>query len=61
MVIHGSFLSSVRMASLAISAYMFVVRLASECPNIVLTVANGEIVRFQMLEDSFAVSQAAHG
>jgi len=49
------------MASLAISAYMFVVRLASECPNIVLTVANGEIVRFQMLEDSFAVSQAAHG
>jgi ketosteroid isomerase-like protein len=28
---------------------------------IVLTVANGEIVRFQMLEDSFAVSQAAHG
>jgi hypothetical protein len=28
---------------------------------IVLTVANGEIVRFQMLEDSFAVSQAARG
>lgn len=26
---------------------------------IVLTVAHGEIVRFQMLEDSFAVSQAA--
>jgi len=26
---------------------------------IVLTIANGEIVRFQMLEDSFAVSQAA--
>jgi ketosteroid isomerase-like protein len=26
---------------------------------IILTVANGEIVRFQMLEDSFAVSQAA--
>ena len=26
---------------------------------IVLTVANAEIVRFQMLEDSFAVSQAA--
>ena len=26
---------------------------------IVLTVANGEIIRFQMLEDSFAVSQAA--
>ena len=26
---------------------------------IVLTVANGEIVRLQMLEDSFAVSQAA--
>ena len=26
---------------------------------IVLTVTNGEIVRFQMLEDSFAVSQAA--
>jgi ketosteroid isomerase-like protein len=26
---------------------------------IVLTVANGQIVRFQMLEDSFAVSQAA--
>ena len=26
---------------------------------IVLTVANGEIVRFQMLEDSLAVSQAA--
>ena len=26
---------------------------------IVLTVVNGEIVRFQMLEDSFAVSQAA--
>jgi ketosteroid isomerase-like protein len=26
---------------------------------IVLTVANGEIVRFQMLEDSFAVSKAA--
>ena len=26
----------------------------------VLTVANGEIVRFQMLEDSFAVAQAAH-
>lgn len=25
---------------------------------IVLTIANGEIVRFQMLEDSFAVSQA---
>ena len=25
----------------------------------VLTVSNGEIVRFQMLEDSFAVSQAA--
>jgi uncharacterized protein len=28
---------------------------------IVLTVGNGEIVRFQMLEDSFAVSQAACG
>jgi uncharacterized protein len=28
---------------------------------IVLTVANGEIVRFQMLEDSFGVSQAARG
>jgi len=28
---------------------------------IVLTVANGQIVRFQMLEDSFAVSQAARG
>ncbi|MBV9643617.1 MAG: nuclear transport factor 2 family protein [Verrucomicrobia bacterium] len=28
---------------------------------IVLTVANGEIVRLQMLEDSFAVSQAARG
>ena len=28
---------------------------------IVLTVANAEIVRFQMLEDSFAVSQAARG
>ena len=26
---------------------------------IVLTIANGEIVRFQMLEDSFAISQAA--
>ena len=26
---------------------------------IVLTVANGEIIRFQMFEDSFAVSQAA--
>jgi ketosteroid isomerase-like protein len=26
---------------------------------LVLTVANGEIVRFQMLEDGFAVSQAA--
>jgi ketosteroid isomerase-like protein len=28
---------------------------------IVLTVANGEILSFQMLEDSFAVSQAARG
>ena len=28
---------------------------------IVLTVANGKVVRFQMLEDSFAVSQAARG
>ena len=28
---------------------------------IVLTAASGEIVRFQMLEDSFAVSQAARG
>ena len=28
---------------------------------IVLTVVNGEIVRSQMLEDSFAVSQAARG
>jgi len=28
---------------------------------IVLTVADGEIIRFQMLEDSFAVSQAARG
>jgi uncharacterized protein len=28
---------------------------------IVLTVANGEIVRFQMLEDSFAVSRWARG
>src|SRR5712672_1540985 len=28
---------------------------------IVLTVASGEIVRFQMLEDSFAVSQMARG
>src|SRR5882757_8172710 len=28
---------------------------------IVLTVANGQIVRFRMLEDSFAVSQAARG
>src|SRR5438093_4252732 len=28
---------------------------------IVLTVASGEIVRFQMLEDSFAVSKAARG
>ena len=26
---------------------------------IILTISNGEIVRFQMLEDSFAVSQAA--
>jgi ketosteroid isomerase-like protein len=26
---------------------------------IVLTIADGEIVRFQMLEDSFAVSKAA--
>jgi ketosteroid isomerase-like protein len=26
---------------------------------VVLTVANGEIVRFQMLEDSFAVSKSA--
>ena len=26
---------------------------------IVLTIANGKIVRFQMLENSFAVSQAA--
>ena len=29
--------------------------------KIVLTIANGEIVRFQMFEDSFAVSQAARG
>src|SRR6266481_8509768 len=28
---------------------------------IVLTVANGELVRFQMLEDSFAVSKMARG
>src|SRR6266513_5955585 len=28
---------------------------------IILTVTNGEIARFQMLEDSFAVSQAARG
>jgi hypothetical protein len=28
---------------------------------IVLSIVNGEIVRFQMLEDSFAVSQAARG
>jgi hypothetical protein len=28
---------------------------------IILTVGNGEIVRFQMLEDSFAVSQWARG
>jgi ketosteroid isomerase-like protein len=28
---------------------------------IVLTIANGEIARFQVLEDSFAVSQAARG
>src|SRR2546421_11975029 len=28
---------------------------------IVLTAASGEIVRFQMLEDSFAVSQASRG
>jgi ketosteroid isomerase-like protein len=28
---------------------------------IVLSVANGEIIRFQMLEDSFAVSRAARG
>ena len=28
---------------------------------IILTVSNDEIVRFQMLEDSFAVSQAARG
>lgn len=28
---------------------------------IVLTIANGEIARFQMLEDSFAVSQWARG
>ena len=27
---------------------------------IVLTIANGEIIRFQMLEDSYAVSRAAH-
>ena len=27
--------------------------------TIVLTIANDEIIRFQMLEDSFAVSQAA--
>jgi ketosteroid isomerase-like protein len=27
---------------------------------IILTISNDEIVRFQMLEDSFAVSQAAH-
>jgi len=28
---------------------------------IILTVRNGEIIRFQMLEDSFAVSQWARG
>jgi hypothetical protein len=28
---------------------------------VVLTVANGEIIRFQMFEDSFAVSRAARG
>ncbi len=28
---------------------------------IVLTVANGDIVRFQMLEDSFVVSRVARG
>jgi len=28
---------------------------------VVLTVASGEIIRFQMFEDSFAVSQAARG
>jgi ketosteroid isomerase-like protein len=28
---------------------------------IVLTITNGEIVRFQLLEDSFAVSQATRG
>ena len=27
---------------------------------IILTVSDGEIIRFQMLDDSFAVSQAAH-
>jgi uncharacterized protein len=48
-VILGSLASKVKQTGKVIETYF----------GIILTVANGEIVRFQMLEDSFAVSRAA--
>ena len=49
-VIVGTFTSSLRSTGREISS-QFV---------IVLTISSGEITRFQMLEDSYAVSRAAH-
>src|SRR5437667_4030426 len=48
-VILGSLASKVKRTGKVIETYF----------GIILTVAKGEIVRFQMLEDSFAVSRAA--
>jgi hypothetical protein len=48
-VILGSLVSKVKQTGKVIETYF----------GIILTIADGEIVRFQMLEDSFAVSRAA--
>ena len=47
-VIIGSLVSKVKQTGKVIETYF----------GIILTIADGEIVRFQMLEDSFAVSRA---
>jgi hypothetical protein len=48
-VILGSLVSKVKQTGKVIETYF----------GIILTIANGEIVRFQMLGDSFAVSRVA--
>ena len=58
--VKGALLAAVMLGSLA-SRIRRTGRIVTTDFAIVLTAVNGEIVRFQILEDSFAVSQAARG